>query len=174
MITETLFELNAVTVCYCNIVHVHTEHQAAYVVSISYTSSNASPYSNLLLSLFALPVTYYYLARNTHTSADVTELDITVSRLVEVHEVHVHSVPWNLSVVLSVEVEERLLKSLKTLNPHLSRRECVHPSDNTYTLLVIVCCLHYSLYFVRRVSCAFIYDLDRDDARVVKTLYHLL
>ena len=79
MVTHALLELYAVAICYGYVVHVHTEHQAAYVVSISNTGSYASPSCNLLLSLFALPVTYDNLSRDAHTGADVTELDVAVS-----------------------------------------------------------------------------------------------
>ena len=174
MVTQALLELYTVAICYGNVVHVHTEHQAAYVVSISNTCSYASPCSNLLLSLFALPVTYNYLSRDAHTGADVTELDVAVSRLVEVHEVHVDRIPREFCVILSVEVEERLLESLQALDPHLSWREGVHPCDDTYALLIVVGCLHDSLYFCRRVSCALVNYLDWDDATVVQTIYHVL
>ena len=120
MVTHALLELYAVAISNGYIVHVHTEHEAAYVVSISNTCSYASPCSNLLLSLFALPVTYNNLSRDAHTGADVTELDVAMSRLVEVHEVHVDRIPREFCVILSVEVEERLLESLQALDPHLS------------------------------------------------------
>jgi len=143
-------------------------------VSVSYGSSHTSPNGDLLLGLLALPVTYDYLARYTHTSADVTELDVAVCRLVEVHEVHVDAVPRQLGVILSVEVEERLLESLQALDPHLGWREGVHPSDDTHALLVVVGCLHHCLYLGRRVGCALIYHLDRDVAAIVQASYHLL
>ena len=142
MIAKTLLELYTVAIGNGNIIHVHTEHQATYVVSISNTCCNTCPCSNLLLSSFALPVANNNLARNTHASADMTELDVAVCRLVEVHEVHVDVVPWNFCVVLCMEVEERFLKRLKTLNPHLCWRECVHPCDDTYTLFIVVRSLH--------------------------------
>ena len=138
MVSETLLKLNTVTIGNGYVVHVHTEHQAAYVVGIGNGSSNARPYCNAILSLGALPVTNDNLAGNTHAAADVTEFDVTVSRLVEVHEVHVNSVPRQLGVVLGVEVEQRLLQSLQTLNPHLCGREGMHPSNDTHALLVVV------------------------------------
>ena len=65
-----------------------------------------------------------------------------MSTLVEVHEVHVHSVPRNLLVELSVEVKERLAEDLHTVDPHLCRRECMHPCDDTDALLVSLSCSH--------------------------------
>ena len=69
-----------------------------------------------------------------------------MSRLVEVHKVHVNGVPWNLCIILGVEVEEGLLQSLKTFDPHLGRREGVHPGDDTHTLLIVVGGFHDGLY----------------------------
>ena len=90
-------------------------------MSVSNSSCYACPYSDALLCLLASPVAYYNLAWNTHTAANVTELDITMSRLVQVHEVHVDGVPRKLGVVLCVEVEKRFLQCLQTLDPHLGR-----------------------------------------------------
>ena len=119
MVTHALLELYAVAIGNGNVVHVHTEHQTAAVVSVGNGSSHARPNGYSLLCLWALPVSYHHLAWNAHTGADMTELDVAMSRLVEVHEVHVDSVPRQLGVVLGVEVEQRLLESLQTLNPHL-------------------------------------------------------
>ena len=56
-----------------------------------------------------LPVSYYDLAAQAHACADVSELAVAVCRLVEVHEIHIHRIPRNLAVVLSVEVEQGLV-----------------------------------------------------------------
>ena len=119
MIAQTLLELHTVAIGDGHIVHVHTEHQTAHVVGISHTGSHTCPDGNLLLGVLVLPVAADHLAGNAHTGADMSELDITVSTLVEVHEVHVHGLPGDLSVVLCVEVEEGLLQLLQTLDPHL-------------------------------------------------------
>ena len=174
MVAHALLKLYAVAIGYGNVVHVHTEHQAAYVVCISHAGSNTCPCGNLPLSFLALPIAYNYLSWYTHTCADVSKLDIAVSRLVEVHKVHIYRVPRKLGVVLCVEVEQRLLKSLQSLNPHLGWREGVHPCDDTYTLVVVVGSLHHCLHLYRRVGSAFVHHLDRNDAAIVKSLNHIL
>ena len=105
MITQTLLKLNTITVSNSYVVHVHTEHQAANVFGISHTCSYTSPYGNLLLSSLILPITAYHFARYTHTGADMSELDVTMGALVQVHEVHVHCLPGDFGVILCVEVE---------------------------------------------------------------------
>ena len=174
MVTHALLKLNAVTVGNGHVVHVHTEHKAAYVVCIGTAGSGAGPYGNLLLSLNALPVAYHNLAGYTHTGAYVTELYIAVGALVQVHEVHIDGVPGNIGVVLCVEVEQGLLKSLQTLDPHLGGAEGVHPGDDTYALAVIVGSLHHGLNLIAAVGSTFIYYLNGDVTALVQTINHLL
>ena len=104
----------------------------------------------------------------------MAELDVSVSALVEVHEVHVDFVPGDFGVVLGVEVEERLLQLLQTLDPHFGGREGVHPSDDTHTLVVVVCSEHHSLDFLGAVGSAFINNLHGDIAGGVEALDHFL
>ena len=73
-----------------------------------------------------------------------------------------------------MEVEQRFLKSLQTLDPHLGGAECVHPGDDTYALAVIVGSLHYGLNLVAAVGSTFIYYLDGDVSALVQTFNHLL
>ena len=174
MVAETLLELYAVTIGYGHVVHVHTKHQAAYVTSVGNTYCHASPNGNFLLSLFALPVAANHLAGNTHTGADMTELNITVSTLVQVHEVHIHRFPGDFSVKLSVEVEKRFLQSLQALNPHLGRRESVHPCDDTNALFLVVGSLHHVFHFLRTVGCTFIYYLYGNVSTIVQAIHHFL
>ena len=61
-----------------------------------------------------------------------------MSTLVEVHEIHVDVVPWNFGIVLGVQVQQRLVQNLQTVNPHLGWRESVHPCDDTHTMSIVV------------------------------------
>ena len=76
------------------------------------------------------------LTTNSHTRKDEAKLAVTVSRLVEVHEVHVDSVPRNLEVMLSGELQQWLLEFLEATNPHLCWGEGVHPGDDAEHVLV--------------------------------------
>ena len=109
MVTHALLELYTITIRNGHVVHVHTKHQAAYVLGISNTSCHTSPDSNLFLDFFIFPVSTNNLTGDTHTGADMTELNVAMSTLVEVHEVHVNLAPGNLCIILCVEVEEGLL-----------------------------------------------------------------
>jgi hypothetical protein len=55
---------------------------------------------------------------------------VAVRRLVQVHEVHVDFSPGEIAVELRVQVEERLRQCRQTTDPHLGRRERVHPGDH--------------------------------------------
>ena len=104
----------------------------------------------------------------------MSELDITVSTLVQVHEVHVDLIPGNLSVILRMEGEQRFLQCLQTLDPHLCGRERMHPCDDTHALRIIVSGLHHFLHFLGAVGRTFIYYFNRDDTAGVQAFHHLL
>ena len=172
VIAKTLLKFYAVAVGNCHVVHVHTEHQAAYIVSVGNTSRYTRPNSDFLLNVLVFPIADNHFASHAHAGADVSELDVAVRRLIEVHEVHVHGVPRNLGVVLSVEVQERLVQLLQALNPHLGGRECVHPGDDADTLGIVVGGAHHVLHFLGGVCCAFVNDFYRDVARLVQAFNH--
>ena len=174
MIAQTLLELHAVAIGNGNVVHVHAEHQTAYVVSVGNTGCHTCPDGNLLLGSLRLPIAANHLAGYAHAGADVSELNVAMSRLVQVHEVHVHGIPGNLGIILGVEMEQGLLQGLQTLDPHLGRRECVHPGDDTDALSVVVGCLHNGLDLVGRVDGALVNNLDGDDARGIESINHFL
>ena len=75
------------------------------------------------------PVADDDLARQAHAGVDEPGLAVAVRRLVEVHEVHVDRVPRQLGVELRVQMRERLLQDVEAADPHLRRREGVHPED---------------------------------------------
>ena len=126
-----------------------------------------------MLGGFILPIAYDHLAADAHAGADVTEFTVAMGRLVQVHEVHVHRVPRNFLVELSVEVEQGFLQLLQAMDPHLGRRECVHPCDDTDTLVIIVGSLEHGFHFLGGVGRAFIYYFHGEFARSVQTVYHL-
>jgi hypothetical protein len=57
-----------------------------------------------------------------------------VGGLVEVHEVHVDGRPRQRHAGLGVQVEQRLLQRVEAGDPHLGRRERVHPRDHAHAL----------------------------------------
>ena len=110
VVAETLFSLHLVAVGHGNVVHLVAEAEDEAVLSISPSYSHALPYGDFLLSLRVAPVSYDNFAADAHAGADMTELTVAVCTLVEVHEVHIHVVPWNFGIVLCVEVEHRLVE----------------------------------------------------------------
>ncbi len=70
------------------------------------------------------------LARHAEPGHDVGELAVAVGGLVEVHEVHVDRRPWQRLVGLGVQMEQRLAQLVEPVDPHLRRRERVHPRDH--------------------------------------------
>ena len=70
------------------------------------------------------------LAGHAEPGLDVPELPVAVCGLVEVHEVHVDGLPRQRHVQLGVQVQQRLAQRVQPADPHLGRRERVHPGDD--------------------------------------------
>ena len=174
VVTQNLFSGYLVTISNSNVVHLVTETDNQHILCISPSSANTHPCCNLTLCFFILPVSYHYLTVFTHTGYNVAEFTVTMSRLVQVHKVHIHGIPRNFFVELSMEVQQRLLQFLQTVNPHLGRRESVHPGDNADTFLIIVSSFESFSYFFRRVYCPLINHLYRQFTAGVQSSYHFI
>jgi hypothetical protein len=70
-----------------------------------------------------------HLAIQAHAAADKAELAVAVGRLVQVHKVHIDVGPGQVAIILRVQMHERLLERAQAGDPHLGRREGVHPGD---------------------------------------------
>jgi hypothetical protein len=70
------------------------------------------------------------LAGHAEAGLDEPELPVAVRGLVEVHEVHVDLVPRQADVRLRVQVQQRRVQCVQAGDPHLRRRERVHPRDH--------------------------------------------
>ena len=89
----------------------------------------AHPGADALLRLGVGPMTDDDFAIEAHARVDEPRFAVAVRRLIEVHEIHVDGVPRQLAIELGVEMEERLLEQVEATNPHLRRREGMHPQD---------------------------------------------
>ena len=121
MIAQNLLGSYLVTISHGYVVHLVAEAQDEHILGIGHGGSYTCPDSDVLLYLWILPISCYDLAGLAETGADVTELTVAMCRLIEVHEIHVHSIPRNLLIVLGVEVQHRLVELLQAMNPHLGR-----------------------------------------------------
>ena len=78
-------------------------------------------------------------ALQAQATADKTKLTVTVCSLVQVHEIHVDLSPGNFAVVLGMQVGKGFLEQGQSGDPHLGRREGVHPGDQTNAVFGRVC-----------------------------------
>jgi hypothetical protein len=75
------------------------------------------------------PVADNGLARQPHARLEERELAVAVRGLVGVHVVHVDLRPRQCAIELRVQVQQRLGEDAQAGDPHLGRREGMHPED---------------------------------------------
>lgn len=76
-------------------------------------------------------VANHNLPVHAHARQDVREFSVTMSSLIEVHEVHVNGCPGQRLPGLSVQVQQWLAKQDEDIDTHFGRREDLHPGDHT-------------------------------------------
>src|SRR5688572_29734769 len=84
---------------------------------------------------FILPMTYYNFPAQPHPGHYKTKFTVSVSTLIQVHKVHVNTLPWDIAIELSVQMKQRFPQYLKATNPHFSWRKSVHPCNYSNTVL---------------------------------------
>jgi hypothetical protein len=112
-----------------DLAHVVAEAAELPALPIVPGARGAHPGAEAVMHLRIGPVADDDLARQAHARVDEPGLAVAVRRLVEVHEVHVDRVPRQLGVELRVQMRERLLQDVEAADPHLRRREGVHPQN---------------------------------------------
>ena len=88
------------------------------------------PGGDAILDLFVLPMPDDDLPRLAQAGADESELAVAVGGLVQVHEIHVDRRPRQITMELGMQVGQRLDEGRQSGDPHLGRRERVHPGDH--------------------------------------------
>ena len=78
------------------------------------------------------------LAGQAQPRGDEAELAVAVRGLVEVHEVHVDGAPGQVLIELRVQMDEGLGQQREARDPHLCRREGVHPEDQADAFLGVI------------------------------------
>ena len=102
VIPHTLFCFHFITVSYSYIIHLIAETDDQHILRVCPTCTNAHPNGNLVLGVFVFPVTYHYFAADAHTGTDMSEFAVTMGGLIQIHEVHIHGIPRNFLIELSV------------------------------------------------------------------------
>ena len=139
--------------------HVVPEPDDAQPPGLVQAAGSPRPRADTVADGRLAPVADDGLPREPQARLGESELPVTVRRLVQVHEVHVDLGPRELAVELRVQVEQRLLESAETPDPHLRGRERVHPRDHAHACLGCVGLqAHSADLFGRR------HDLPADDA----------
>jgi hypothetical protein len=127
--TEFHFGRDFVALGHGNVTHVVPEARELRALPILPRPRRAHPSADAILHLRVAPVADDHLPPESHTRVNESCLTVAVRRLVEIHEIHVDRAPRQVAVELRVQMEKRLPQQIQSADPHLRRRERVHPQD---------------------------------------------
>ena len=157
-----------------DVAHVVAKAGEFHVLRSPAAKRGAGPHLNAIAGGLVTHVAHNGGARDAHPGLDVGVLAVTVSCLVEVHEVKVDTAPRQFHVGLGVEVEQWLRDHVEACDPHLGGAEGVHPGDNAEHLVVSVCLKEEAPDRVGTRQDGLPHDLDRDVARGVEDVDNAL
>ena len=161
---EADLRLRLVALGHRDVAHVVAETGEAQVLHGGPSGGGARPHPDGGGDGRVRDVTDDGLAGHAHPGLDVGELAVTMGRLVEVHEVEVDLAPGQAVVGLGVQVQQRLLQGIEPADPHLGRREGVHPRDHADDLVGAVGLEREALDRVALLEHRLPDDRDRDVA----------
>jgi len=127
--TELHLGADLVALGHRDLAHVVAEAAELRALPVVPGARGAHPGAEPVMDFGVGPMADDDLAAEPHAGVDEPRLAVAVRRLVEVHEIHVDRAPRQLGVELGVEMSERLLQRVEAADPHLRRREGVHPQD---------------------------------------------
>ena len=59
-----------------------------------------------------------------------------MGRLVQIHKIHIDILPWDIAVILRIDMKIRLLKRIEACDPCFGRRKRMHPRDHAGTAVI--------------------------------------
>ena len=163
-----------VAVCDRDIAHIVSECRDSCSARETDCLRDLCEAADLLQNRFMLIIACSHLMTNSELCQDEAELAVTVRRLIQVHEVHVNGIIRQLLVGLRVKMQERLLKKLKSLDPHFRRGKCMHPGDNANAVIVDHNLFHILDADLRRLNGRQKLDPDHIPQLLIQKICHLL
>ena len=165
---ELHFRRDLVPLGHRDLAHVVAEAAEPRALPIAPCPRGAHPRPDALVHLRVRPVSDHDLAAEPHARVDEPGLAVAVRRLVQVHEVHVDRGPGQVPVELRMQVDEGLLEDVQAADPHLGRRERVHPENQPGAILVGVRLLAQFDDLIRGGEQRLVHDLERQFRRSVE------
>ena len=149
---ETELDLcgNFIAVSDRHFTHVIAKTADFQMTGILFRDRLTHPGADTLMGLFILPVTGNHGMLLTHTRANEAELATAMCSLVQVHKVHIDTVPRQRRVKLGVELQQRFVEHGQAVDPHFGRGEGVQPHHQTSATIVVIRVAANSGDFIRR------------------------
>ena len=137
------FDFHLVAFGDANVTHVVAETADLQFLTQNHAGSAAHPGSDPLGDFGIFPVAHNNLPVHAQTAGHKAGFTVTVSGLVQVHEVHVHGVVGDFFVVLGVQVQQRLVQLYQALDPHLGGGEGMGKDNHTGASVAVVDFFHH-------------------------------
>ena len=135
---ELYLNLDLVALRDGDVTHIIAEAHHLERPALGVADGASHPQTELPQDGFILPIAHDYLAGQPHSRADEAMLPVAVSRLIEIHEVHVYLFVRNLTVILRRKMAIGLLQERKSVYPHLARAEGMAPGDDAEAVVVVI------------------------------------
>ena len=95
---------------HCDFAHIVTKAGDFQILHLIPSGSGPSPDGNIFNHIRILPVANNHLAIDPHSGHDETVFPVAMSRLIQVHEIHIDLPPWQIAVKLCVQVKDWFLE----------------------------------------------------------------
>ena len=101
-------------------------------------TGSAHPGPDPLLDVKILPESHDDLSGKTHAGVQKSRFPVPMGGLMEIHEIHVDLIPWQIPVELGVKMNNRLPKISESADPHLRWRKSMHPEHHSRTGRIVL------------------------------------
>ena len=164
----SVFDLTLETVAVCDrhVAHIVAERRDAGAARQPDRLRHLREPADLRQHVIMLVVPCDDLMADPQLRENEAELAVPVGCLIEVHEIHVDCVIGQPLVCLRMQMQQRLPEQLKALDPHLGRREGMHPCDDADAVVV-----HHDLLHVLHADRGGLHGRQQLDADHIPELF---
>ena len=109
-ISENNFRFNFITFRHRNLSHIVAEAYKACILKVVPPRCGPAPFGNSVNRSGIFPVAGHNLTPDFHSGCKVAEFTVAMRALVEIHEIHIDLVPGDITIILSMKMQQGKLQ----------------------------------------------------------------